>query len=379
MADILAVRATKDGPALSWTFVNADAHPGVNIRLFSEPHTAINDGDVWEAEFVNKEKGRGASRSVITVRLVTKLQELKPWERLTELTDHWVDSTTLRTILVWLHNRRNVMLIGPKGSGKTSLPAAIATTLGWQDPCKVDVYTIRHTVDLFGSEGAVEGSTIFRPSAFLDYIERAVIAYEHGRDTFFLVVLDEINRAHAKMNETLHGLLDHTRQVTVTTSQRARTIKLPPNLLVMATMNTGAAYQGIFQLDAALKDRFLPAHIGYMPYDTEVRLLSQRGQIAESTAAKIVDVARALRTAEQAGHITFAPSFRACLGVADLARHGMPLSIALPAGLMQWCEGGQLIDGKFVAVAGSEFSKAIAAARLKGIGNGEVAEIGEVA
>ena len=105
-------------------------------------------------------------------------------------------------------------------------------------------------------------------------------------DTQFLVILDEVNRLHAKSNESMHGLFDDTRQVTVLTTEGSKTIKLPPNIHFIATMNMGAEYLGTYGLDEALKDRFGPIRIDHMPLQYEVDMLVEETSIQESEALK---------------------------------------------------------------------------------------------
>jgi Mg-chelatase subunit ChlI len=247
----------------------------------------------------------------------------------------------------------------------------LAQTLGWQEPCKVDVYTIKRTTDLFGSDAAVEGSTLFRRSSLLDYVERAHVALREGLDTQFLVLLDELNRVHAKSNESMHGLFDDTRQVTVTTTEGSKTIKLPPNIHFIGTMNAGAEYLGTHELDEALKDRFAPVKLTPMPPDYEVRKLVAETHVLEVQATAIVQVAGALRQAANTGQIGYSPSYRACRNAARLLRNSrgkgdLDLRMVIVKSFLGWYAGA--LDGKGEPVdANSEVAKAYAALRMKGV------------
>jgi len=366
MADILRIRA-RNGDGITWVFVD-ETMVGYEISLDQPPTVAINDGDVWQVELVDTPKKKGSRKKVAVVRLVAKVQEIKPWQKIEELSGHWIDPIDLKFILGWLSTGTDIILIGSKGTGKTTLGFAIAKTLNWQDPCKVDVYTIRRTTDLFGTDAAHEGSTRFVRSGLLDYIERAQIAQAQGLDTQFIVILDEINRVHAKVNESMHGLFDDTRQVTITTTEGSRIIRLPPNLHTIGTMNLGAEYLGTHGLDEALKDRFQPVRVRSMPHDYEVAKLVTETNVLENQASAIVKVAETLREAATGGQISFAPSFRACRNVARAVNFGMPLKTAIIKGFLGWYDGELALDDKGeVAQPNSEVAKAFSALKMQGI------------
>jgi len=366
MADLLRIRAS-NGAGISWRFVD-QTMVGYSIVLDQPPAMTISDGDVWQVELVGTGSKKGSRQKIATVRLVARVQELKLWEKITELPGHWIEPVDLKCILTWLHSGTDIILIGQKGSGKTTLGSVIARTLGWQEPCKVDVYTIQRTTDLFGTDVARSGSSLFMRSTLLEYIERARIALQNGLDTQFLVILDEINRVHAKVNESMHGLFDDTRQVTIITAEGSKVVKLPPNIHVIGTMNMGAEYLGTHGLDEALKDRFAPVKIKPMPVDYEVKKLVAETHVLEVQALSIVKVAQTLRDAATGGQISFAPSYRACRNVARLVNHGMDLKTAIIKGFLGWYEGELALDARGeVATPNTEVAKAFSALRMKGI------------
>jgi MoxR-like ATPase len=302
------------------------------------------------------------------VKLIARVRMLKSWQKINKLPNHWIDPTDLRCITTWLNSGTDIIFIGAKGVGKTSLCFELAEALGWQDPYKVDVYTIKRTTDLFGTDAASNGSTHFVRSGLLDYIDRATISLEKELDTHFLLILDEINRVHAKVNESLHGLFDDTRQVTIPTAEGSKTIRLPPNLHVIGTMNVGSSYLGTHQLDEALKDRFAPITLTGMPKDYEVTKLVKETGILERQALDIVEVATLLREAEAAGILSSSVSYRGCRRTAQLILAGMKMKTAIIKGLLGWYQGGLTIGpGGEVAEPNSEMAKAFSALRVRGI------------
>gem|GEM_PF-1469186 len=365
MADLLRIRAS-NGAGITWQFAD-EAMAGYDVVVDRAPDIAIHDGDVWHVELVNTEsRGKTGRRKVATVRLVARVSTLQPWQRVTALDDHWIDPIDLRVLLAWLHAGVDVILIGPKGTGKTSLGYALCRTLGWQEPCKVDVAVIKKTADLFGVEAAAQGSTHFVRSALHDYLERAHVALRDGLDTQFLLLFDEINTVHAASTSGLHGFFDFTRQVTITTTSGPKTVRIPPNVHALGTMNVG--YAGTFELSQALLDRFEVLRVGAMPRDLEARKLVKDTGISEGVAGGIVDTARALRDAANGNQVSFAPSYRTCLAVARLITAGIEKKPAFVRGFLGYYSGDIRIEnGMIVVQPNTEAAKALAALRMKGV------------
>ncbi|MBI5077191.1 AAA family ATPase [Candidatus Falkowbacteria bacterium] len=364
MADLLRIRA-KNHQGLSWEFVEREM-VGYRLELDHPPIQKINDADIYQVELVGTSKEK--TRKIATVRLVAKVQELKDWEKITEVAGFWIPKDDLRAILILIHHGTDVILIGEKGTGKTTFSFMLAKTLGWQEPLKVDIGMIKRTSDLFGSDAAHEGSTYFARSPLFDYIERAITAHEKGLESQFIVIFDEINRVHSKSSEGLHGLFDDTRQLTISTSEGGRIINLPPNIHFIGTMNQGANYTGTFEVDEALKDRFIPFKMKPMPIDYEVNKLVQEIGVSEAQALAVAQVARTLRDAANAGQITYAPSYRACRAVARMIKHSMELRMATIKGFLGWYQGDLSFDDKGeVADANAEVAKAFSALRMKGM------------
>ena len=341
MADLLRITAKNNpnGSGIVWESTDRQ-FLNYRIELDTPPTEEIRDGDVWQVQFVDMVEGTASKPSVVTFRLIAKLREVKPWQKITTLEDFWINTQDLQVLLCWLNQGRNICLIGEAGSGKTTLPFAIARTLGWQEPCKVDVAVMKKTTDFFGKGGAADGKAFFAESPLLQYIRRAQVAYEHGIKSKFVAIFDEINRVHANTADGLHGFFDDTRQISIPTSEGGLTIMLPPNIHFMATLNMGGSYVGTFQMDQALKSRFVAKKIPAMPRDVEVKKLTKEIGITEQEAGYVVDTARRLREASSCGQLSFAPDYRGCRYAADLiADRVLPLREALIEGLLGWYQG----------------------------------------
>ena len=286
MHHLIRVRAHITDGVTTWSFVGSE-FPDYVPNVLSGPDIIVNDGDVWTTDVLTTKKpsrrGTKSQPGVATLRPITRVQMRQAWESLTSIPNFWTDPVQLKAILLWLHAGQPVVLVGPKGTGKSSLGYALTKALGWQDPCKVDVYMAKKTSDLFGSDAAQDGSTLFRGSALLDFLERAWIAHTAETGDRFLLILDELNRVHAKSNESLHGLFDDIGQITFMTTQGPKMIKLPPNVAVVATMNMG--YTGTFDLDRQCATDSCRC-VSRMPIDTEVEMVVKACNINPAQALR---------------------------------------------------------------------------------------------
>ena len=95
----------------------------------------------------------------------------------------------------------NVLLVGPKGTGKTSLPKEFAAA-NRRPFFTVHCQLIAERDDWWGSkELSLERGTYFEKDAFLDAVETPGC----------VILLDEANRTHPENLNALFGFLDHRR------------------------------------------------------------------------------------------------------------------------------------------------------------------------
>ena len=162
---------------------------------------------------------------------------------------------------------KNIMMIGPAGSGKTEAAKALPTAtdrpffyfnLGaTQDP--------RST--LIGNTHFKNNETLFDESAFIKAIktENAVI------------LLDELSRAHPEAWNILMTVLDEgQRYLRLDENIDAPLVNVASGVSFIATANIGTEYTSTRVLDRALMDRFEVIEVDILSKEREHALLGKR-------------------------------------------------------------------------------------------------------
>ena len=232
----------------------------------------------------------------------------------------WVDDRVVRLLhSVGRISRKgqvvNVLLVGPKGTGKTSLPREFAAANG-RAFFTIHCQLIAERDDWWGSkELSLERGTYFEKAAFLDAVETAGC----------VILLDEANRTHPENLNALFGFLDHRRKAWVPALKREAGVA--SGVVFFVTLNEGYEYVGTNPIDEALRDRMTYAvRMGYVPKKVEKAILTRRTGVDEETAEKLAEFARTVRRNPKLG---VPVSTRHLLGAASLVVEGMALQDAV--------------------------------------------------
>jgi len=251
------------------------------------------------------------------------------------------------------------LLTGPHGAGKTEMAMQFAARM--ERPLLImDCSNLREPRDWFGYRQIEKGKIAWHVSCF----DRAVSSGGH------VILLDEMNRVHPSVMNTLMPLLDG-REFTYL-EEKGDIIRVGRDTVFFASMNEGAGYTGTLATDLAVRDRFpRVVEVQYLKKDKEIELLTTRTNIGKADAEKLVDIANAIRKKSVGVGSTFSGGFstRQLLAVAEDFTIDGPDSLDFTLTNLFSAEGGtnseraaalQLVQGKF------GHAKASAKSRLGG-------------
>ncbi|MCA9293206.1 MAG: AAA family ATPase [Phycisphaerales bacterium] len=170
-----------------------------------------------------------------------------------------------------LKDKRQLIMQGPPGTGKTFIARKLANAIAG-DSERVALVQFHPS---YAYEDFVEG---YRPAGANHFelrdgpIKRLADRANKAPDQTFVLVIDEINRGNlAKVFGELYFLLEY-RDEYITLQYSESTFRLPPNLLIIGTMNT--ADRSIALLDMALRRRF--AFVDLTPSQPPIKGLLNR-------------------------------------------------------------------------------------------------------
>lgn len=216
--------------------------------------------------------------------------------------------------------KKNTLLLGPTGTGKTDIIIRIAKQLN----IEINIYDMGAMIDpltdLLGTHRIKNGNSVF------DYAKFVLDVQKPG-----IILLDELSRAPLMTNNILFPCLDHRRtlNIEIAGSTDVRAVKVHPDCVFIATANIGQEYSGTNDIDAALMNRFNALQVDYLPQEIEAKILNVRTGVDVEIANKILNVANAIRNAYLIQTISKPISTRETLECAELVVDGFSIKDAV--------------------------------------------------
>lgn len=173
------------------------------------------------------------------------------------LKDVYMDESQLQTLKSLLFRKKNLILQGAPGVGKTFVAQKLAyAIIGEKDESKVKVIQFHQNYSyedfIMGYKPNGEGGFILSNGIFYDICQQARLC----RDTPYFLIIDEINRGNMSkiFGELLQLIEADYRDIPIQLAYNKQRFSVPSNLYIIGMMNT--ADRSLAMIDYALRRRF---------------------------------------------------------------------------------------------------------------------------
>jgi MoxR-like ATPase len=234
----------------------------------------------------------------------------------------YVDEDLWYYLLVSMINRKNIILTGDTGCGKTDLCFLVGKKINK----KLEIFDMaisNPVTTLCGNQRiSAQGHSEYQYARFA----RKLSGYDPDENGVnrkgYFIVLDELSRAQPSASNILLPLTDKRRTLYIENAMHDSQIIAQKDTCIWATANIGAKFTGTQAMDAALMDRFEPQHIDYPPFDKELLVVMKKTNIFKSQAKQIVDFATKIRSM---GELSLSLSTRQVLSMGELVYDGFTI------------------------------------------------------
>lgn len=235
---------------VKWTHKGEWEHPGQAVMKTLTDITAYTD-------YVEKLKSIFESEIEDDVEEPVEV-DLKPYDADMFLEEVYMDKTKYDTLVALVKKKKNVILQGAPGVGKTFAAKRLAySIMGVKDPSRVMMVQFHQSYSyedfIMGFRPTQEGGFELKRGAFYDFCKSAE---EDDEDTPYFFIIDEINRGNlSKVFGELFMLIESDKRgIELKLLYADEKFSVPKNVYIIGMMNT--ADRSLAMMDYALRRRF---------------------------------------------------------------------------------------------------------------------------
>lgn len=206
-----------------------------------------------------------------------------------------------------------ILLLGPKGCGKTETAKRLAEATG-MELVSFNMGAAFKPKQMFaGMLQAEDGNTVFIESEFLK-------AFQSDKPT--LIFLDELTRTPQVATNYLMTILDRN-QSYIYIEELGKRVYRGSGVRFICAGNVGSQYTDTRTIDGAFWDRFIKLPVDYLSVAKEEKLVMSRAPKANPKAVKtLIERAKKTREAEKSGKLSSAISTRQLIDMAHYLELG---------------------------------------------------------
>jgi MoxR-like ATPase len=212
-------------------------------------------------EFINEE-----SYGILDALKKEQLKEVKPAKMINKPNDFIISDLKWKYLTRCINKGKNLMFVGPAGTGKTQIVFKAAKALDKQ----IFYFNLGSTQDV---RSALIGNTYFKDGTYFEESAFVTALKTPGS----VILLDEISRANPEAWNILMPVLDvNIRKLRINEKENSPVVDVADGVSFISTANIGFEYTAARMLDRALVDRFSIVEMDTLNKDQEMKLLSMK-------------------------------------------------------------------------------------------------------